>query len=343
MAAEKNTGNTFTQIMAAIRKKQYAPVYLLMGEEPYYIDKIADEIANNVLQPEERDFNQIVLYGLDTSAMQVMDAARALPMMAEHQVVIVREAQMMKDIDKLEKLFKNPTPSTVLVLCYKKEPPKSKNGWIKEADKNGVYFLSKKVYESKVPDFVTNYLSERKISIDKKALAMLVDHIGADLMRLSSELDKLIITLPEGETTISPKFVEEKIGISKDYNPFELRDALINRNVEKANRIVNYFDSNPKAGNVHSLTPQLFTYFQNLMLAFYCPKKNSPRDLAAWLELRNEWAAKDYSTGLRNFTAMKTLQIISMLRSIAARSNGIGNRSADDGQLMRELVYFILH
>ena len=341
--AEKSSGAVCDSIMKDLKARKFAPVYLLYGDEPYYIDKIADYIADNVLQPEERDFNQITLYGLDTTPVQIMDAAHAAPMMSEYQVVIVREAQHLKGIEQLETYFRKPVPSTILVVCCKKEVPKSKKGWIAEAEKNGVYFESKKLRDYAIPGFINGYLKQRGVDIEQKACMMIADHIGTDLNRIASELEKLFITLPQGQTRIVPEFVEQQIGISKDFNPFELRDAIINKDVMKANRIVKYFDNNPKAGNLHSIVPQLFGFFQNLMLAWYCPNRQREEDLAAWLGLRGGWAARDYISAMRSYNAMKTMQIIQKLRSTAAKSNGLDSKSASEGELMQELVYFILH
>lgn len=341
--AEKHTANTYEGIMKNLRERKFAPVYVLMGAEPYYIDKIAEYITNNAINPEERDFNQIVLYGLDTTPAQIMDAAHAVPMMAEYQVVIVREAQMLKGIESLEKYLKNPIKTTILVICYKKEATKTKKGWIAEAEKNGVVFESKKIRDYALPAFVTSYLKTRGKDIDQKACMMIVEYIGADLSRVVSELDKMLITLPETMMRISPEFVEEQIGISKDYNVFELRDAIVNRDVLKANRIMKYFDKNPKVANLHSIVPQLFSFFQNLMLAHYCPNRSSEDEITSWLGLRATWAAREYMTAMRVYNATKTMQIIQKLRSIAAKSNGLDRGNASEGELMQELVYFILH
>lgn len=341
--AEKRSGATFESIMKDLQARKFKPVYLLAGDEPYYIDLIADYIADNAIEEEQRDFNQVVVYGLDTTPSQVMDAAHAAPMMAEFQVVIVREAQLLKGIEHLEKYIRNPIPSTILVVCYKKEPPKAKKGWVAEAEKNGVFFESKKMRDYQLPSFITGYLKKKGCEIEQKACLMISEFIGADLGRIVSELDKLFLTLPAGETRIVPEYVEKQIGISKDYNVYELRDALVKKDVLKANRIVNYFDKNPKAANLHSIVPALFNFFQNLMLAYYCPQKQREEDLAAWLGLRGGWAARDYVVAMKNYTAMKTMAIIQMLRTVAAKSNGLDNRSATEGEIMRELVYFILH
>lgn len=341
--AEKRSGATFEGIMKDLQERKFKPVYLLAGDEPYYIDAIADYIAEHAIEPEQRDFNQIVVYGLDTTPVQVMDSAHAAPMMSDYQVVIVREAQLMKGVEQLEKYMRNPIPSTILVVCYKKEAPKTKKGWVAEAEKNGVFFESKKLRDYALPGFVNSYLKKKGCEMEQKACTMICDYIGADLSRIVSELDKLFITLPEGEKRIVPEYVEKQIGISKDYNIYELRDAIVKKDILKANRIVKYFDNNPKAANLHSIVPALFNFFQNLMLAYYCPQKQKEEDLAAWLGLRNGWAARDYLYALKNYNAMKTMAIIQKLRSIAAKSNGLDNRSATEGELMKELVFFILH
>lgn len=341
--AEKHSGNTFESVMMDLQAGKYAPVYLLAGEEPYFIDKIADFIAENAIKPEERDFNQLTFYGLDTTPVNVMDSAHAAPMMADHQVIIVREAQQMRGIDQLEKYVRKPIASTILVICYKDKLGKSRKGWVSECEKNGVLFECAKVRENMLGGFVTNYLSQHGATIEPKALAMVCDSIGADLSRMASELDKLLLSLPEENKRIVPDFVEEQIGISKDFNVFELRDAIVKKDVMKANRIAKYFDKNPKAGNLHSVVPQLFAFFQNLMIAFYCPNKQRDEDLAVWLGMNSAWRVREYQVAMKNFTAVKTMYIIQKLRSVAAKSNGLDNRNATEGELMQELVYFILH
>lgn len=341
--ADRRSATTYESIMKDLHERKFKPVYLLVGDEPYYIDLIADYIAEHAIKEDQRDFNQVVFYGLDSTPVQVMDAAHAAPMMADYQVVIVREAQLMKGVEHLEKYMRNPIPSTILVVCYKKEAPKSKKGWVAEAEKNGVYFESKKLRDYALPGFITKHLKAKGCEIEQKACLMIAEYIGADLSRVVSELDKLFLTLPKGETRIVPEYVERQIGISKDYNALELRDAIIKRDVLKANRIVNYFDKNPKANNLHSIVPFLFSFFQNLMLSYYCPQRQREEDLAAFLGLKSGWQARDYVIASRNYTAVKTMSIIQKLRVMAAKSNGLDNRSATEGELMRELVYFILH
>ena len=342
MAEAKNV--TFEGIMTDLKAGNYAPVYYLMGEESYYIDKICDFIAEHALQPEERDFNQTVLFGSDVTAAQVADAARRYPMMAERQVVIVKEAQNLKHTDQLEKYFKKPMPQTVLVMCHKNGVIDGrKREYVKTIREAGVLFESKKLRDRDLPHFIESYLKQREVSIDPKSTQLIADAIGADLSRLTGELDKVIISLPKESRRVTPQVVEDQIGVSKEFNSFELQNAIVNRNVFKANQIVKYFDDNPKAGNIYQFLPMLFSYFQNLMIAYYAPQKQSQEGVAEWLELRNPWAAKDYMTGLRNYSGMKVMQIISKIREIDAKSKGLDNPNTPPGELMKELIFYILH
>ena len=343
MAAEQKPV-TYNGIMSDLKAGRYAPVYYLMGDESYYIDKICDYIAEHALQPEERDFNQTVMFGSDVTAAQVADAARRYPMMAERQVVIVKEAQNLKQTDQLEKYMKQPMKQTVLVMCHKNGTIDGrKREYVKAIRQAGILFESKKLRERDLPPFIEDYLRQQQVSIDPKSTQLIADSIGADLSRLTSELDKVIISLPQQDRRVTPQVVEDQIGVSKDFNSFELRDAIVNRNVFKANQIIKYFDNNPKAGSIYSFLPMLFNYFQNLMIAFYAPKRQSQEGVAEWLELRSPWAAKDYMTGMRNFSGMKVMQIISKIREIDAKSKGLDNPNTPPGELMKELIFYILH
>ena len=342
MVEAKNV--TFEGIMTDLKAGNYAPVYYLMGEESYYIDKICDFIAEHALQPEERDFNQTVLFGSDVTAAQVADAARRYPMMAERQVVIVKEAQNLKQTDQLEKYFKKPMSQTVLVMCHKNGVIDGrKREYVKSIREAGVLFESKKLRDRDLPHFIESYLKQREVSIDPKSTQLIADSIGADLSRLTGELDKVIISLPKESRRVTPQVVEDQIGVSKEFNSFELRDAIVNRSIFKANQIVKYFDDNPKAGSIYQFLPMLFNYFQNLMIAYYAPQKQSQEGVAEWLELRSPWAAKDYMTGLRNYSGMKVMQIISKIREIDAKSKGLDNPNTPPGELMKELIFYILH
>ena len=336
-------GVTFDSVMSALKKREFKPLYYLMGDESYYIDQISDWIANNVLQPEERDFNQTVLFGSDVNASQIVDEARRYPMMAEYHVVIVKEAQNIKHTEPLEKYFKQPMPSTILVMCHKNgKVDGKKRNYVKAIQEAGILFESMKLKEWTLPPFIEKYLRERQVTIDQKSTQLIADSIGSDLSRLTSELDKVILSLPESDKRITPQVVEDQIGVSKDFNGFELRAAIVSRNVFKANQIIKYFDNNPKAGSIYAFLPLLFNFFQNLMIAHYCPKKDSQEALAQWLEIQ-PWGARDYLTGLKNYSGMKVMQIISKMREIDAKRKGLDNPNTPPGELMKELIFFILH
>lgn len=342
--AEKKSSVTFETIMRDLKAKKYAPVYVLMGDESYYIDRITDYIADNVLDPDDRDFNQTVVFGADTTAAQVVDMAKGYPVMpAAHRVVIVKEAQGLKSLDALERYFEKPLASTVLVIAYKNGTIDRRKKVVGKAEAVGVVFESKKKRDYELPAFIESYLKKNHVAIDTKSAAMIAEHIGADLSRLISELDKVMISLPDDDRRVTPDVVEREIGVSKEFNIFELKTAIIERNVFKANQIVKYFDKNPKAGSLFSCLPLLYTYFQNLMVAFYAPDKNNDNNLAAFLELKSVWGLKDYRVGMRNFSAMKTLQILAKIRETDAKSKGLDSLNTSTDDLMRELIFFILH
>ena len=342
--AEKK--NTFDNIMADLKKGQYAPVYILMGEEPYYIDAIANYILEHALAPEERDFNQTLVYGVDLDnaegTARLINMAREYPMMAERRVVVVKEAQNMRNLDLLEKYFERPMPSTVLVLAYKGKIDRRKK-FLNQAAKLGVVFESAKKKDHELPVFINKYLKEKGATADDKAVQMIRDHVGADLARISSEIDKLLVSLPEADRRITPELVEERVGVSKDFNVYELRNAIVQKDIFKANQIVKYFNNNPKAGSLYSVLPNFFNFFQNLMTAYYAPDKRTERGVAAFLGLNSEWAAREYVTAMRNYSGMKTLQIISKIREIDAKSKGLDNPNTGSEELFKELIYFILH
>ena len=342
MAEAKNI--TFQSIMHDLQERKFVPVYYLVGDEPYYIDKIADYIAEHVLQPEERDFNQTILFGSDVTAAQIADTARRYPMMSEYQVLIVKEAQNLKNTEAIEKYLKAPMSSTILVMCLKNSKIDGrKKELVKNIQAAGVLFESNKLKDRELPAFIEKYLKAREVSIDPKSTQMIADNIGSDLSRLTSELDKVVLSLDQKDRRVTPQIVEDQIGVSKEFNGYELRDAIVNRNVYKANLIIKYFDENPKASSIYSFLPMLFNYFQNLMIAFYAPNNKSQEGVAEWLELRNAWAAKEYMTGMRNYSGMKVMQIISKLREIDAKSKGLDNPNTPPGELMKELIFYILH
>lgn len=333
---------TYEEIVRNLKNRTYAPVYFLMGEEDYYIDRISDYILDTILTETEKEFNQTVLFGMDTDINTVINAARRYPMMSEHQVVVVKEAQNLKNLENLTYYLQKPMPSTILVLCYKHGVLDRRKKVVAEIEKNGVLFESKKLKDSQLPGFISTYLKRKKVEIEPKASEMMAEFVGTDLSRMTGELDKLIITLPEGQKRITPEQIEKNIGISKDFNNFELRNALIEKDVLKANMIVKYFDENPKNNPLQMTLAVLFNFFSNLMLAYYAPQKTD-QGIAAQLGLRSAWQAKDYMNAMQRYTGVKVMQIINAIRNCDAKSKGVGNTSATNGELLRELVYFILH
>lgn len=333
---------TYEELVRNLKNRTYAPVYFLMGEEDYYIDRISDYILDTVLTETEKEFNQTVLFGMDTDINTVINAARRYPMMSEHQVVVVKEAQNLKNLENLTYYLQKPMPSTILVLCYKHGVLDRRKKIVAEIVKNGVLFESKKLKDSQLPGFISTYLKRKKVEIEPKASEMMAEFVGTDLSRMTGELDKLIITLPEGQKRITPEQIEKNIGISKDFNNFELRNALIEKDVLKANMIVKYFDENPKNNPLQMTLAVLFNFFSNLMLAYYAPQKTD-QGIAAQLGLRSAWQAKDYMNAMQRYTGVKVMQIINAIRNCDAKSKGVGNTSATNGELLRELVYFILH
>ena len=333
---------TFEQIMTELRKQHYRPVYLLTGEEPYFMDVIADYIAENVLPEQDKAFNQVIVYGRDTSISTVLAAARRFPMMSQRQVVIVKEAQNLKEIDKLQLYMEKPLQSTILVICYKdKFDKRSKLYKIFDKSKDTVIFESKKLYDNQVPTWITAYLTEQGYNIVPAASNLLAEYLGSDLSKVANELKKLMITLPVNEKMITLEHIETNIGISKDYNVFELQKALGEKNVLKANRIINYFASNPKDNPMVMVISSLYSYFVKILKYHYLADKNQSA-VASALGV-NPFFVKDYEAVARKYTAPKIIQIISVLREYDLKSKGVGSSSVSDGELMREMIFKILH
>lgn len=334
---------TYEGICQDIRSKKFAPVYVLMGDEPFFIDQITDLLLENVLDESERDFNQVMLYGADIDAVTIINAARRFPMMSKYQLIVVREAQLVRDIEVLASYVKKPLMSTVLVLNYKYKTLDRRKSLATATDKVGVLFESKKIPDYKMPAFITSLMQQRSIGVDGKAAQMLADFLGNNLSRLSKELDKLVLLLPEnGAKRITPELVEQNVGISKEYNNFELLKAIATKDVLKANRIAQYFEKNPKNNPIQATLPVLFNYFSNLLICYYA-KDRSENGLMAALGLRGAFQVKDYVLGMRNYPAMKVFNIIHDIRITDARSKGVDNSSASDAELLKELLYKILH
>lgn len=334
---------TYEDIIKDIKAKEYKPIYYLMGEEPYYIDLISDYITQNILTEIEKEFNLTVVYGADVDVATIINAAKRYPMMSEYQVVIVKEAQNIKNLDELSFYLQKPLNSTILVICHKHGVLDRRKKLAAEIEKKGgVLFESKKLKDTMLPGFITSYLKRKGLDIEQKSSAMIADFVGADLSRLTGELEKLAITLPPGQTRVTPEQIEKNIGISKDYNNFELRNALIVKDVFKANQIIKYFAENPKTNPIQVTVSLLFSFFSNLMLAYYAPEK-SEQGIAQQLGLKTTWQSKDYLTAMRKYSGVKVMQIIGEIRNCDAKSKGVGNSTSDNEELLRELVYNILH
>lgn len=333
---------TYEEIVRDLKNRVYKPVYYLMGEETYYIDKISDYISDTVLTDEEKEFNLTVMYGGDVDVATIVNAAKRYPMMSEHQVVVVKEAQNVKGMEGLSFYLQKPLMSTILVICHKHGVLDRRKKLAAEIEKIGVLFESKKLKEAQLPGFVASYLKRKSVDIEPKAAEMMAEFVGTDLSRMAGELEKLVITLPPGSRRVTPEQIERNIGVSKDYNNFELRNALVARDVLKANRIIKYFEENPKNNPIQTTLSVLFGFFSNLMLAYYAPEKTE-QGIAAQLGLRSPWQAREYIMAMRQYSGVKVMQIIGEIRYCDARSKGVGNSSLSDGDLLRELIYVILH
>lgn len=332
----------FEEVCRDIRQKKFLPVYFLMGEEAFFMDRITELIIENALEESERDFNQLILYGADTDIATIINAARRFPMMSNYQLVVVREAQLLRNIEELAFYVKKPLPSTILVVNHKYRTLDRRKSLASAVEKTGILFESKKVPDYKLPAFITSYLQEKGVGIEPKAAQMLADFLGNDLSKLTKELEKLILILTPSARRITPELVERNIGISKEYNNFELIKAIAVKDVLKANRIVQYFEKNPKSNPIQMTLPVIFNYFMNLLICSYTPDKTD-NSLMQALGLRSAFQLKDYQIGIRNYPPMKVFNLIGAIRTCDAASKGVNNQSATDGELLKELVYRILH
>ena len=334
--------HTYEIILSELKSGKYRPIYYLMGEEAFFIDRITDYIAEHALTEDERCFNQTIYYGIDTTIDAVITAAKRFPMMAERQVIIVKEAQMMKSIDNLSYYLQSPQPSTVLVFAHKNGSLDKRKKITTEIDRLAVLIESKKVRDESLPAFVTSYLGEKGLTADRKSVLMISESIGADLCRIASEIDKLAIAMPEGVTAVTPDLVEEHVGISKEYNNFELQNAIVNKDIYKANKIIHHFAQNPKKNPIQMTVALLFGFFSNVMMAYYAPDK-SERGIADFLGLKSTWGVGDYIKAMRTYKAVHGMEILHLIRLADAQSKGAEGTALPDGEIMRELLYKILH
>ncbi len=341
MAARKE-GVSYEDIVRDVRARKFKPVYYLMGEEAYYIDRISEYIVDTVLTEEEKDFNLTVLYGADTTVDTVINAAKRYPMMAEHQVVLVREAQSLAGKEALSFYLQHPQPATVLILCHKHGVLDRRKKLASDIQKAGVLFESSRLYENQLPGFVAGYLKRKGMTIGPDAAQILCEYVGSDLNRLAGELEKLVLALPSGESRVNADLIERHTGVSKEFNNFELVNAVAQKDVLKANQIVKYYNSNPKSFALPLTLSVLFNFFGNLMMAYYAPQKTE-EGIAAWLEQPRWQVSRNVLPAMRKYSGVKVMQIIAELRRTDAKSKGIDNPNTTDGELLKELIYFILH
>lgn len=341
--------STYEQIMKSLQAGKFAPLYLLCGEESFYIDRVSDYIENNILDETAKAFDMTVVYGRDLPGLdiaQAVGAARGFAMFGGQKVVIVKEAQAVKKWDSLALYLDNPQPSTILVICYKYGTPDKRTAWWKKADKIGAVMVSERLRDYKVEEWIRTYLNDRikqsgeQLTFDPVVPKLLADALGSDLNAIVSAVDKLMLGRQPGQNKIDAALIERNIGISKDYNVFELQDALIKGDVVKANRITRYFASSKE----HPMQKELgilYNFFANLMIYHYLDDKTER--VAAQALGVNPFFVKDYAAAARRYSAGKTFKIIGYFREIDARSKGIDNPSAKDDDLWKELIYKILH
>ncbi len=327
-------------VIKDLKSKKYSSLYLFHGDEPFYVDRLTDQFINSVLSPDQREFNQSILYGKDTQIADLIGTVKRFPMMSPYQLVVLREAQEMKKIEEIGAILDQLPPTTVLVMAFKKKLD-SRKKWVKKAKSVGVDFLSEKIPSWHLAGWVVKEAGEQGVSVDQKGATMLVEFLGDDLHRISNEIKKLKTLLKDGQG-ISAELIEKNIGISRDYNMFELQDALISRDVLKANRIIKYYAANSKTYPLQMLVPSLFSFFSKLILV-HAARCKSPDEAAKVLKSR-PFYAKKIMMAARNYSYRKTALIIAVLRDYDMKSKGVGSTgSTESGELMREMVFKILH
>lgn len=333
--------STHSQLLSEIRNKTYKPVYFLAGEEPYYIDIISRYLEEHVLEESERSFNQMVVYGEDTTVSGVIELSRRFPMMSEYQVIVVREAQSLRKIEDLAIYVENPLRSTILVINYKYKKLDKRTRLYKILESQGAYFESQRFRDDQMPAWISSFLMDKGVKIDPDAGALLTEYLGSDLGKVVNELEKLIISLPKGNASINTALIEKNIGISKEFNNFELQKAVGFKNIEKANRILKYFADNPKDNPIQLTIASLFSYFSKLLL-YHSLKDKSKTNVAAALKI-NPFFVKEYEKGAQSYNSAKVVSVISHLRTYDLRSKGVGDSGTNQGDLLKELMFIILH
>ena len=331
---------TFDQLIQNLKNQIYHPVYLLHGDESYYIDVISDYIEEHTLTDTEKEFNQTILYGKDVDAPTIVSYAKRYPMMANYQVLIIKEAQEIKDLEALTAYVQQPLSSTLLVICHKYSKVDKRKSLAKAVDKQGVLFESPRIYDNKIPGWIETFVKKRNYSISLKASFMLTEFLGTDLSKITNEITKLIINIPEN-TEIDEHLVEKYIGISKDFNVFELQKALGAKNVFRANQIISYFASNPRENPLVKLIPILFSFFSKVLL--YQHLRDKSKNNAASVLAVHPFFLQDYQTTAHNYSPAKVKSVIGILHEYDMKSKGVDNVSASDGELMKEMIFRVLH
>jgi DNA polymerase III subunit delta len=330
----------FEQIIAELKNKVYRPVYVLMGEEPFFIDQISDYIEEHVLDESEKSFNLTISYGKDTDVQTLISYAKRFPMMANHQVIIIKEAQNLDKIDDFLSYVENPLKSTILVLCYKYKTLDKRKAFTKSVAKHGVLFESDKLYDNQLPEWITNLIKQKGYSISPKASVLLSEYLGSDLTRIVNELGKVMLNVPIN-TEITADHIEQNIGISKDFNIFELQKAIGVKNIFKANQIITYFAANPKDNPLIVTLANFYQFFSKILI-YHSLSDKSRNAVASALSI-NPYFINDYQIAAKNYSQTKLITIIGYLHEYDLKSKGMDNISADDGELLKELLYKILH
>lgn len=334
------------KVLNDLKSKKYAPVYFLQGDEPFYIDSISNHVENEILNESEKEFNQTVVYGKDVNMNDILTHARRFPMMSEKQIVIVKEAQEIQDLNKesgqkiLEEYVKNPQPSTILVFCYKYKTLDRRKTLTKTIDKHAVLVQTKKLYENQVPKWITDHVASRGLKINNKAVILLAQNIGNNLERLSNEINKITLNL-NGKKEITEDLIQRYVGISKDFNVFELQNALISNDIGKANQIAQHFALNPKSNPLVLTIGALFSFFSKLLVV-HQSKDKSERALASALKI-NPFFAKDYIQGARSYPPKKVLDNLQYIAEADLSSKGINKPSVHEGEILKELIFKLMH
>lgn len=331
----------YKDLLKSLKAKEYKPVYFLHGEESFFMDKIAEIIENQVLSESEKSFNQTIFYGKDTESTAIVDTARRYPMMADRQVVILKEAQDMKTLVNLQKYVERPTSSTILLIVHKHKKLDMRMAFAKALVKNAVVMESKPLYDNQIPDWIRNYLKEIHLMIDANAAELIAEYLGTDLGKIANELDKLRLNLPPN-STVNVKQVQDNIGISKDYNVFELQKALSAKNILTANKIVQYFARNPKDAPFVVVISNLYNYFSKVYMLHFLSNKPD-KEVLYVMGLRSDFFLRDYKMAARHYNPFKTEQILGFLREYDLKSKGVDADGTDAGELLKELVFKILH